>query len=132
MTKRFKKSTLCIMMSLLILATSFATNAITSRAASPYWGAAYLDSGKKSVTVSIDVTSSVKAITLKSWDFSSDVVFYVNVYSPSGKELDMSILFGSNDEKAGKIYSCSEKGTYTVVYNVATGTAGGWVGAWLY
>lgn len=145
MIKKLKKTTICAMMALVIMVASVATTDITAQAAtlteavdattkasSPYWGAAYLSPGANSVTVYVDVSGGVGSATLKSWDFPSDVSLLVDVYSPSNVLLQGSVLFGSNNELKGTIKACYETGQYRLVFRVISGNAGGWVGAWLY
>ena len=132
MTKRLRKATICVMMTLAILASSLATTSMTVRAADPFWGAAYLNLGQKEVTVYVDVTKRIDRATLISWDFSSDVLFSVSIYSPNGTPLQEGVLFGSNGDLKGNIVPCYASGRYRVVYKVINGNAGGWVGAWIY
>lgn len=132
MTKRLRKATICIMMTLVILASSFATTGMTVRAADPFWGAAYLNPGEKEVTVYVDVTKRIDSATLISWDFSSNMLFSVSIYSPNGTPLQEGVLFTSNNDLKGNIVPCYASGRYRVVYKVIDGNAGGWVGAWLY
>lgn len=146
MTRRIKKSTICMMMALVIMVASFATTNVkafaattsettdvTARASAPYWGATYLDPGKGVANVYVDVTKGgVGSATLKSWDFPSNVSFIVNVYSPSNVLLQESVLFGTNTELKGAIRACYETGQYRLEFKVISGNAGGWLGAWLY
>lgn len=132
MIKKLRKATICAMMTLVILAASFETTAMTAQAADPFWNCAYLDPGKEEVTFYIDINRTIKNATLKSWDFSSDTTFLVSIYSPSGAELQTNVLFGSNDELPGRIVPCYASGKCKVVFKRITGNAGGWVGAWLY
>ncbi len=147
--KKLKKTAICLMMSLAVLAASSVATGITAQAASPtetevtareaspYWGAAYLSAGARNVTIYVEnVQGTISGATLKSWDFSSSSygTMSVDIQDPSGNSHDIPILLKFNHEKSGPLATASnQSGTYTVEISVLDGShSGGWVGCWLY
>lgn len=132
--KKLKKAIICFVMTLALLASTVSVRAINSEAAAPFWGAAYCNPGVESVDVKVDVTRSVSRITVKTWDFTGDIVLGIDVYDSNGKAISsMPIMIGANEEKGNiSIASTKATGTYTLRCYVISGNAGGWIGAWIY
>ncbi len=132
--KKLKKATICLMMSLVVLAASFAATSVTAQAADPFWGAAYHDPGTDHFTVKIDVTSRVSKIVIKTWDFTGNVSIGIDIFDSNGTQLtDLPVIIGQNKTTDPiSIRTTGATGTYRLECYMITGDAGGWMGAWVY
>lgn len=132
--KKLKKGTICFLLSLVLIVTSITIGPIITKAAGPFWGDGYCNPGSNSFTFTVDVTSSVIKYTVKTWDFSGGRTLGIDVYAPNGQLISkMPVLIGANQEITGCSFKAAGgSGTYKIVCSSIDGSAGGWVGVWIY
>ncbi len=131
MKAKLKKTTICLVMALAIL---FGMAPMQTHAADPFWGAKYLEQQYGSFEIPINVNRPITRYTVKTWDFSGDVLLHVQVYNPKGTLVSSypTSIRANQEVPDQAIYSGGVMGTYKVKVYIVKYTGPGWVGTWLY